>query len=182
MKGGSRRLTIGKHGSPWTCEEARGKAMELLRGLAAGVDPLEAKAEAKQVTTVAELVELDLTEGPGEKPNKKASSWQNDRSNLHRHVVPLLGLKSIKSLTVSDVAKFQSDVAAGKAEATAVVDEVVRTFPDTYRRLAAAMAELLKQFADATHVARDAGVPGPNARLRTRPAGVGPDEEITSFV
>ncbi len=67
-EGRSRRYSIGKHGSPWTCDEARGRAVELLRGLAAGADPLEAKAEGKRTTTVAELVDLYLDEGPGEKP------------------------------------------------------------------------------------------------------------------
>jgi integrase len=113
-EGRSRRYTIGKHGSPWTCEEARGKAIELLRQLAAGIDPLEAKAMAKAITTVEELVELYLTEGPAEKPNKKQSSWDTDASNLRRHVIPLLGRKSIKSLTPSDISKFQADVTAGK--------------------------------------------------------------------
>ena len=82
-----RRYTIGRHGSPWTTDEARGKALELLRGLAAGVDPLGAKAEGRSVVTIANLLELYLAEGPTEKPNKKASSWATDTSNLRRHVI-----------------------------------------------------------------------------------------------
>src|SRR6516164_8220039 len=34
----SRRYTIGKHGSPWTPEEARARALHLLRGVVDGVD------------------------------------------------------------------------------------------------------------------------------------------------
>lgn len=110
----SRRYSIGRHGSPWTCDEARTKAMELLRGLAAGSDPLDAKAGAKIVTTVADLADLYVTEGPAEKPNKKARSWTADASNINRHIKPLLGRKSVKSLTSTDLAKFQADVASGK--------------------------------------------------------------------
>jgi integrase len=116
-EGRSRRYSIGKHGSPWTCEEARGKAIELLRGLADGNDPLEAKASAKIVTTVENLADLYLLEGPAAKPNKKQSSWDTDASNLRRHVIPLLGRKSIKALTSADISKFQADVTAGKTAA-----------------------------------------------------------------
>ncbi len=117
LAGRTRRYTIGKHGSPWTCEEARIRAVELLRGLMAGVDPMSAKAEGRAVFTVADLVDLYLTEGPTEKPNKKASSWATDASNLRRHAVPLLGSKSLKEIKPQDVARFQADVAAGRTAA-----------------------------------------------------------------
>lgn len=113
--GRSRRFTIGKHGSPWTCEEARAKAKVLLRDLTAGIDPLDVKSSAKVVVTVAELRDAYLLEGPAAKPNKKASSWNTDKSNFSRHIVPLLGAKSLKSLTTADVVPFQADVAAGKS-------------------------------------------------------------------
>ncbi|MCW6513186.1 Arm DNA-binding domain-containing protein [Lichenifustis flavocetrariae] len=115
--GRTRRYTIGKHGSPWTCEEARAKAVELLRHLAAGNDPLVTKAEAKRASTITELIDLYLTEGPAEKPNKKASSWATDASNLRRHVGPLLGTKTLKSVTSADLSRLQSDIAAGKTRA-----------------------------------------------------------------
>lgn len=115
--GRSRRYSIGKHGSPWTCDEARGRAVTLLRDLAAGTDPLEEKAAAKAVVTVADLADLYLAEGAAEKPNKKASSWTTDRSGIARHIKPLLGRRPIKQLTSVDVAQFQADVAAGKSAA-----------------------------------------------------------------
>ncbi len=112
--GRSRRLTIGHHGSPWTPDEARQRACEMLRDAKKGNDPLDAKAEAREALTVAHLADLYLLEGPAEKANKKASSWQTDRSNIDRHIKPLLGAKIVRSLTKSDVARFQADVAAGK--------------------------------------------------------------------
>ncbi|WP_131196872.1 site-specific integrase [Lichenihabitans psoromatis] len=115
--GRTRRYTIGKHGSPWTCEEARTKALAVLRELAAGTDPLAIKEAARVVITVAELVELYLAEGPATKPNKKASSWATDASNLRRHVVPLMGRKAVKSVTAVDVSRLQADIAAGKSAA-----------------------------------------------------------------
>lgn len=115
--GRERRYTIGKHGSPWTCEQARERAKEVQRGLAAGIDPLEVKAGAKAVLTLADLADLYLEEGPAEKPNKKTSSWDTDRSNINRHIKPLLGRKPITALTAADISRFQADVAAGKTAA-----------------------------------------------------------------
>lgn len=112
--GRSREITIGKHGSPWTCDEARARARDLLHEIAKGSDPLEAKAAARAEMTVAELVDLYLAEGPAEKPNKKPASWATDRSNLTRHAVPLIGRRPMKSIRSSDVARVQADVAAGK--------------------------------------------------------------------
>jgi hypothetical protein len=71
-EGRSRRYTIGKHGDPWTADEARLKASALKRGLDAGVDPLDVRTEARAALTVAELAELYLKDGPAKNPNKKA--------------------------------------------------------------------------------------------------------------
>ena len=65
----------------------------------------------------APLADLYLKDGPAAKPNKKASSWQTDRSNIDRHIRLLLGRKAARMLMQHDVAKFQADVAAGKSKA-----------------------------------------------------------------
>ena len=113
----TRRLTIGKHGSPWTPEEARRRALDLLRDVKDGRDPATEKAEARKDLTVAALADLYLDQGPAEKPDKKPSSWVADRSNIERHIKPLLGRKMGKALTQADVARFQADVAVGKTKA-----------------------------------------------------------------
>jgi integrase len=71
----------------------------------------------KRAMTVAEFADLYLVDGPGEKPNKKAANWGADRSNIERHIKPLLGKKMVKALTQADCARFQTDVAAGKSKA-----------------------------------------------------------------
>jgi integrase len=113
----TRRYTISKVGSPYTVEEARQIAADMLRDIRAGHDPMQAKAARREVLTVEQLADLYLAEGPAEKPNKKASSWAADNSNLSRHIRPLLGRKIVKSLTQADIARFQADVAAGKTAA-----------------------------------------------------------------
>src|SRR5438477_12356413 len=53
----SRRLTIGRHGAPWTPETARREALRLKAEVAAGRDPAEARAADRKAPTVAELAE-----------------------------------------------------------------------------------------------------------------------------
>jgi integrase len=113
----TRRYTISKVGSPYTVEEARQIAADTLRDIRAGHDPMQTKAAGREALTLAELADLYLAEGPAEKPNKKASSWAADTSNIDRHIRPLLGRKVAKSLTQADIARFQSDVAVGKTAA-----------------------------------------------------------------
>ena len=45
------RITIGKHGSPWTAETARRKALSLLAMVRNGVNPMLAKREARHAAT-----------------------------------------------------------------------------------------------------------------------------------
>jgi integrase len=114
--GRTRRMSLGLHGK-LTPDEARKRAAKALGRVAEGADPSAEKAEARNAPTVAMLAEIYLAEGPAEKPNKKASSWNADRSNIVRHVEPLLGKKVVRALTQADIAKFQSDVASGRSKA-----------------------------------------------------------------
>jgi integrase len=114
--GRTRRISLGLHGK-LTVDEARKKASRLLAAVAGGGDPAVDRAEARQALSLADLAKLYLAEGPAEKPNKKASSWATDRSNIERHVVPLLGRKTATALAPADIAKFQADVARGRSKA-----------------------------------------------------------------
>ncbi|MFG1221695.1 tyrosine-type recombinase/integrase [Xanthobacter wiegelii] len=115
LEGRSRRYRIGRHGSPWTVDGAREKAKELLHGIAHGSDPLAERVAARTAVTVSDLADLYLSEGPASRPNKKARSWETDRALLKAHVRPLLGTRTVKSLTRTDIGRFQMDVAEGKS-------------------------------------------------------------------
>lgn len=110
----TRRYTICKVGSPFTVDQARDKALELLRGLHSGIDPAQVKVEDRSAVSISDLVDAYLADGPALKPNKKASSWKTDGSVIKRHIKPLLGSRLARALTAADVARFQADVAAGK--------------------------------------------------------------------
>lgn len=116
INGRCRRVTLGKHGV-LTPEEARLKARILLGGIAEGDDPAEKKLVARNDPTLSELCDLYLKDGPVMKPDKKQSSWQTDRSNINRHIKPLLGNRKLASLTKADVQRFQADVTLGKSAA-----------------------------------------------------------------
>lgn len=115
--GRTRQLKLGA-ATKMTPDEARSAAIQALAKVDSGADPSADKRALKKDLTVAELVELYLDEGPADKPQKKASSWETDASNLNRHVVPLLGRKLAKSLTPPDVSRFQASVTSGKSKTT----------------------------------------------------------------
>jgi integrase len=116
--GRTRKLALGRVGV-LTPEEARQRARKALLGVSDGQDPSADRHAQRKDLLVSELVDLYLEEGPADKPQKKASSWAIDASNLRRHAVPLLGRKLAKSLTPTDIQKFQRDVTTGKTKAMA---------------------------------------------------------------
>jgi hypothetical protein len=62
-----RKITIGKHGSPWTPETARTEAKCLLGLVADGGDPCRDRAADKRAITLTELCDLYLKEGTAHK-------------------------------------------------------------------------------------------------------------------
>ena len=93
FRGRQRFYTIGRHGII-TVEEARTDARRLLGLAASGIDPAIAREEQSlqpPALTVGELCASYLKEGPAYKPDKRDSSWYSDRSNINRHIVPLIG-------------------------------------------------------------------------------------------
>jgi integrase len=103
--------TIGRHGAPWTPEEARREALRLLGEVVRGNDPGATRAADRKAATMAELCDLYLEEGV---TTKKPSTIRNDRSRIERHIKPLLGHRKIREVTRADVERFQRDVAAGR--------------------------------------------------------------------
>jgi integrase len=106
-----RKLTIGKHGSPWTPETARGEAKRLLGEVAAGRDPARARRADRKALTFNELIDIYLAEGVS---HKKASTLRVDRGRFEHHLRPLLGKLRIDRMTRGDVERMRDAVAAGK--------------------------------------------------------------------
>ncbi len=101
-RGKARRVTIGRHGSPWTTETARDEARRLLGLVAFGNDPAAARALARNMPTVEEFAQRYINEHAS--AHKKAGSVQADRGLLTRVILPRLGNLRLDKVTRSDVA------------------------------------------------------------------------------
>ena len=122
-EGRQRWQTIGRHGAPWTPDEAREEARRLLGEVAKGNDPAGAKAQMKLAATVSELCDLywqDAAAGrllTRRRAAKKASTLATDKGRIERHVKPLLGSLKVASVTADDIERFMHAVAEGETAA-----------------------------------------------------------------
>jgi integrase len=119
VQGRSRRLTLGRYGV-LTVEEARRRARLSLAAVLKGDDPAENRLLERGALTVADLCREYL--GKAERgliltkrgDTKKPSTLYTDRGRIERHIIPLIGKRTVKDLTAADVRKFVQDVTAGK--------------------------------------------------------------------
>jgi integrase len=119
-EGRQRVLTIGRRGSPWTPDTDRKEAKRVLGSVAAGADPSEEKQSKRHAEDVSQLCDMYLADAKAgrvlskRKLPKKAATLVTDESRIERHIKPLLGRRSVKSITRSDVEAFMHSVAEGK--------------------------------------------------------------------
>jgi len=105
---------IGRHGAPWTPDEAREEAKRILGDVAKGADPAGEKQAARKAKTVAELCDLYLADVEvgrlltRRKVAKKASTIATDRGRIERHIKPLLGRLKVAAVTREDIERFMA--------------------------------------------------------------------------
>ncbi len=105
-----RKMTIGRVGT-LTPEEGRRLARDKLAEVQKGADPSAERQQIRRSITISELCDLYLKDAEGK---IKASTMAMDRSRIERHVKPLIGNRTVASLTPADVARMQSDIIGGK--------------------------------------------------------------------
>jgi len=109
-EGRTRRFAFSKVGV-LTPEEARQEAKDKLAAVDKGGDPSAERHADRDSMTVAELCDLYFQEGAG---HVKPSTIAGDKCRTEAHIKPLLGRRVAKGLTLTDIEKFQADIAAGK--------------------------------------------------------------------
>jgi integrase len=120
--GRSRRLTVGRYGV-LTVEEGRKEAKLALAEVLKGADPAESRKLERGAMTIEALCReyLDKAERGliltrrGEA--KRDSTLYTDKGRIDRHIIPLLGKRTVKDLTPADVRRFQQSVIGGKTAA-----------------------------------------------------------------
>jgi integrase len=115
----TRRVKIGAFG-PFTVEQARKRAEEVIRMAAAGQDPQREKRDTRQALTIAELCEEYLTAARAGlvltrfRRAKRPATVAIDEGRIARHIVPLIGSILARDLKRSDVQRMADDIAKGK--------------------------------------------------------------------
>lgn len=110
----TRRLTIGRHGQPWTVDQARTEARRLLGHVAAGRDPQAEKRAAREgqaeavKNTVAELTPVFVARHY--RANGLRTADEVERT-LNREMVNRWGSRPVASLTKKEIGRAIDDVA-----------------------------------------------------------------------
>jgi integrase len=122
--GRQRFCKIGRHGSPWTVDEARKKAREILVEVEKGGDPAGETYADRKAATVAELCDVYLEAASAGRllirgKAKKASTLVTDKGRVEQHIKRLLGQLKVAAVTRRDIERFQDSVSEGGPSARA---------------------------------------------------------------
>src|ERR1051325_10490242 len=121
-----RKLTIGKHGAPWTPEQARGEARRLLGMVEGGADPAADKIALKEAPTVADLAERFFAEHAEAK--RKVSTATEYRRLLDRIILPALGKRKVVDVSRQDVGKLHHGLRNAPYQANRVLAVLSKMF------------------------------------------------------
>ncbi len=127
LLGRQRWLTLAKYGV-LTVEQARKEAMKALGEKARGEDAAEMKRRTRAEAAAKALTLKDFCDVYLEDAHnglvtyrgrpKKASTLSVDEGRIRRHIVPILGRKLVRDITLDDVSSFMHSVRLGKTAAT----------------------------------------------------------------
>jgi hypothetical protein len=109
-------VTIGRHGSPWTPDEAREEAKRLIGDVAKKIDPAAQRRADREAMTFGALCDLYLAEGVA---HKKPLTITADIGRIEHHLKPLLGKKRVVAIGRDDIERLLVDVKSGKTKAAA---------------------------------------------------------------
>ena len=115
QRGRDYRVTIGRHGSDVTTEQARLEALRLRGIVAGGENPAMVRTRERLASSIiADLGQRYMIEYAEE--HKKPTAIAQDRRNLDNHILPLIGKLLVSSVQSTDIARLMRDVAGGKTK------------------------------------------------------------------
>jgi integrase len=114
-----RKLTIGRHGSPWTPDTARTEAKRLLGIVASGGDPAAVKTQRRKALTMADLSHRFIDEHV--KARRKTRTVAEYGRLIDRIILPVLGKKKIIDLSRADVAHLHRGLRSTPYQANRVL-------------------------------------------------------------
>lgn len=100
----AKRLTIGIHGSPWTCEKARARAEDILISVKMGDDPAVVAKERRRAAVDLEFSKYVETFTENYLKAEWGDSWADGKRQLENHVVPSLKGRPLPEIKKHEVA------------------------------------------------------------------------------
>ena len=144
--GQQRWFTIGKHGAPWTAEQARREAKRLLGLVAAGQDPGKGKAQSRSAQTMAELCDQFVDEHVSAKSKSRTAAEY--RRLIERIIKPELGRRKVPEITHQEVRKLHVKHRATPYQANRTVALCSKMFSWSGRRGEANPCTGIERFAE----------------------------------
>ncbi len=115
---------IGRHGAPWTPDEAREEARRILGEVARGIDPAGEREAKRKAATIADLAARYFSDAEagrwlvrGGRPKGK-TTLAYDRGRAEGHILPLIGHMKIAAVKRRDVQRVMHAIAAGETAST----------------------------------------------------------------
>jgi integrase len=115
----TRRVKIGVYG-PYTVDQARQRAQEIIRAASEGRDPQREKVDLRNAITVAEMCDQYLEAARANlvmtrfgRP-KGAATLKIDEGRIERHIKPLLGHLRARDVTPADVQRMADAASQGR--------------------------------------------------------------------
>lgn len=152
----TRRVTIGKHGSPWTAEMARDRAAELLEQVRRKVDPFDAakalladqrreredreREQAKLAKLAFSVIAADYVTAS----KKTLRRWQEQERIIERDLTPCFNETPLPSITADDIndciAKAGERASSASLKAYSALRSIFAHAHSNHRRLFPASA------------------------------------------
>jgi integrase len=104
-----RRYTIGRYPQPWPFSLAKDEAKVLRREVDQGGDPMGEIHDEREAPTVRDMAERYIEEFM---PKKRESTQTEEKRRIRRLILPKIGNRKVREITLADMDKIHRNMAA----------------------------------------------------------------------